>query len=328
MPSKLCENSSRFANLIPSGLADGCGGSTPSAVDLFRYSGAGDLILDSSLSTTPGAYFSYDGGTTNGANGVANTPKVYNTLANGDDYADFVSSSPDCGTDIAVQDAEGCPGEDAGLTILNDGRGEINILNAVGYDLVAATQQFALTTSANPSIGGTVTPASGNLYNQDTVVPLKATPAAGYSFVNWTSSPDAVANPNAASTTIKMSAAETVTANFAPVAGGVTVSPTAIDYGNVIVGHSKKKVVVVQNGTSGYLYVGPISLTITQGDESQFQFEHECPARIKAGTHCSIAVIFTSDAVGPDAGTLNITTSASGSPIEVPISGAGIKKGH
>lgn len=30
----------------------------PSAVDLFRYSGAGTLVLDSSLSTTPGAYFS------------------------------------------------------------------------------------------------------------------------------------------------------------------------------------------------------------------------------------------------------------------------------
>jgi hypothetical protein len=50
-------------------LSNGCGGNTPSAVDLFRYSGSGSLILDSSLSTTPGAYFSYDGGTTNGANG-------------------------------------------------------------------------------------------------------------------------------------------------------------------------------------------------------------------------------------------------------------------
>src|SRR6202142_2910045 len=127
---------SRVSSLIPAELIDNCG-DIPSAVDLFRYSAAGDLVLDSSLSTTPGAYFSYDGGTTNGANGVANTPKVYNTLPNGDDYADFLSSSPDCGTDIAVQDAEGCPGEDKGLSILNDGGGEINILNAVGYDLVA-----------------------------------------------------------------------------------------------------------------------------------------------------------------------------------------------
>ncbi len=119
------------------GLSDGCGGSTPSAVDLFRYSAPGVLILDSSLSTTPGAYFSYNGGVTNGANGVGGSPKFYNTLANGDDYADFLSSSPDCGTNQAIQDAEGCPGEDKGLTILNDGGAETNILNAVGYDVAA-----------------------------------------------------------------------------------------------------------------------------------------------------------------------------------------------
>lgn len=114
---------------------DGFGDGTPSAVDLFRYSAPGSLVLDSSLSTTPGAYFSYNGGATNGATGDGGDPKFYNTLANGDDYADFVSSSPDCGTNQAVQDAEGCPGEDKGLDILDDGGAEINILNAVGYDL-------------------------------------------------------------------------------------------------------------------------------------------------------------------------------------------------
>jgi len=102
---------------------------TPSAVDPFRYSSPGSLVLDSSLSTTPGAYFSYNGGATNGANG-----NIYNTLDNGDDYADCVSSCP--GT-LSVQDAEDCPGNDAGLNILNDGGAEINILNAVGYDLAA-----------------------------------------------------------------------------------------------------------------------------------------------------------------------------------------------
>lgn len=121
-------------------LADGCdtfGDGTPSAVDLFRYSASGSLVLDSSLSTTPGAYFSYDGGVTNGANGF-----VYNTLANGDDYADFVNTCP--GGPYSVQDAEGCPGTDKGLSILDDGGAEINILNAVGYDLnspVSATPE-------------------------------------------------------------------------------------------------------------------------------------------------------------------------------------------
>jgi hypothetical protein len=76
---------------------------------------------------------------TNGVIGVGGSPKFYNTLANGDDYGDFVSSSPQCGTNQVVQDAEGCPGQDKGLNILNDGGGEINMLNAVGFDRISNT---------------------------------------------------------------------------------------------------------------------------------------------------------------------------------------------
>jgi PEP-CTERM motif len=106
-------------------LSDPCnflGNGTPSAVDLFRYSSSGALLPDSALSTTPGAYFSYDGGATNGAAGA-----TYNTLPNGNDYADF---STNC---AYVQDATGCLGQD--LNITTDGGAEINILDAIGYNL-------------------------------------------------------------------------------------------------------------------------------------------------------------------------------------------------
>lgn len=109
-------------------LTDGCGGKTPSAVDLYRYSSGSRVLINS----TPGAYFSYDGGATNGANGFD-----YNTLPNGDDYADFVSSCP--GGPFSIQDAEGCPGSAPGLDITNDGGAEINILDAVGYNLNRTT---------------------------------------------------------------------------------------------------------------------------------------------------------------------------------------------
>lgn len=101
-------------------LANGCGGSSPSAVDLFRFNGAGNRVL---IDTTPGAYFSTDDGATNGAAGA-----IYNTVANGNDYADFVSNCQ------FVQDGTGCLGG-AGLDITNDGGAEINILDTVGYTL-------------------------------------------------------------------------------------------------------------------------------------------------------------------------------------------------
>ena len=133
-------------------LSDACdsatkGVGTPSAVDLFRYSSAGHLVLDSSLSTTAGAYFSYNGGTTNGAKGEGGTAKFYNTLANGEDYADYVPSSPSCRTNLALQDESGCPGSDKGSTILNDGGSEVNILTAVGYSVPSSS----LCTTANPN---------------------------------------------------------------------------------------------------------------------------------------------------------------------------------
>lgn len=107
----------------------------PSAVDLFRYNSANSLALDESyigLDSAPsGAYFSYDGGETNGANGY-----IYNTVANRD-YAGFVTS---CSGSLSIQDAQDCSGQEQGLTILNDGGAEVNILNAVGYDLATAPE--------------------------------------------------------------------------------------------------------------------------------------------------------------------------------------------
>jgi hypothetical protein len=127
------------SNPLSNSCDGGSGGhGTPSAVDLFRYSSAGNLVLDSSLSTTPGAYFSYNGGSANGANGIGGSPKYYNTGANGADYADYALSSP-CAPNEAIQDAYACPGADGGLTILNDGGSEINILTAIGYEVPSSS---------------------------------------------------------------------------------------------------------------------------------------------------------------------------------------------
>lgn len=115
-------------------LHDECGGPSPSAVDLFRYQSSGNRVL---VNTTPGAYFSYDGGVTNGADGA-----TYNTVANGNDYADF--NNEGC---AMVQNGTGCTGESQYIT--SDGGAEDNILQAVGYAPVE---------SSNP-----VTPEPGTL---------------------------------------------------------------------------------------------------------------------------------------------------------------------
>jgi CSLREA domain-containing protein len=80
---------------------------------------------------------------------------------------------------------------------------------------------YQLILSASPSQGGTVSPASGTYYTAGTVVNLTATPSAGYAFTGWTG---AVAASSSASTTITMSAPETVVANFGVPSYVVTVN--------------------------------------------------------------------------------------------------------
>ena len=83
---------------------------------------------------------------------------------------------------------------------------------------------YQLTTSVSPVGSGTVSPSTGGYYAQGSVVPLVATPNAGYSFSGWTGS---VANFNSAATTIAMNAPQSVVANNnstiiinAPASGG------------------------------------------------------------------------------------------------------------
>ncbi len=263
-------------------LSDGCGSGIPSAVDLFRYSSPGNLVLDSSLSTTPGAYFSYDGGSTNGANGKAGTPKVYNTLDNGDDYADYVASSPDCGTNQAVQDATGCPGEDTGLTILNDGGSEINILTAVGYQVpVNPTLSVVKSHTGNFTQGQAATwliqvnntgsaATSGTLNMSDTL-PTSYTLASYISTGSaWTCNGLNSATVDCSSTTAIASGGNstiTLTVNV-PANSPTSVSNTALAWGGGDPVHTSSGTAVSSNTDTATVVQVPASIAIN-GSQTQ-----------------------------------------------------------
>jgi uncharacterized repeat protein (TIGR03803 family) len=114
---------------------------------------------------------------------------------------------------------------------------------------------------------------------------------------------------------------------FKVASAGVSVSPPSLNFGNVGLGYRAKQVVTLENEGVDPVEIGPITFTAITGDLSQFSDHVYCPSNLGAGKSCTIAVIFTPDAVGADAATLNIVTSAPGSPIEVPIAAAGIEKG-
>jgi uncharacterized protein (TIGR03437 family) len=70
---------------------------------------------------------------------------------------------------------------------------------------------FTLSTAASPSAGGTVTPPSGLYLAPDTIAQLSTTESLGYTFTTWAG---AVADPYSTFTTVNMTAAQSVTANF------------------------------------------------------------------------------------------------------------------
>ena len=126
----------------------------------------------------------------------------------------------------------------------------------IGATFVECTK--ILTMAISPSNSGSTDPAAGeNIQTCDEIVPITATPASGYYFVNWTGSED-IEDPNARSTTVTMDEGKSVTANFVEISytltmgtsGNGTTTPVAGDheYGEGAV------VSITANPGSGYVF--------------------------------------------------------------------------
>jgi hypothetical protein len=307
----------------------------PSAVDLDRFDSPGKLAEDTSPSTTDGQYFSYNGGVDYGAYGYAGTPKVYNTLSNGDDFADYLSSTPNCGTNIAVQDAVGCPGEDQGLTILDDGQSEIGILNAVGFNIPEPSM-------TSPAPGSTLSGSSA------TFTWKVATGASAYVlYVGSTGvgSDNIFANTSAITTTSQavtgLPTSGTIYVRLWTGVGGATtwvdytytggtaatktvsVSPTSLSFGSETEGStSAAQAVTVKNTGTGTVTLS--SETITGTDASSFvKSATTCGSTLAAAASCTVSVEFKPAATGTLTASLSIADNATGTPQTVALSGTG-----
>ncbi len=108
------------------------------------------------------------------------------------------------------------------LTLDQDKTVTATFTAVVTYDLTVAS-----------GAGGSVTDPGEDTftYNTGTVVNLVAVPEEGYIFSGWSGDVDTVADDSAASTTITMDSAKSITANFAQVSAPENVSVTQVDPG-------------------------------------------------------------------------------------------------
>jgi hypothetical protein len=102
------------------------------------------------------------------------------------------------------------------------------------------------------------------------------------------------------------------------VSGIVSLSTTDLSFGDQRVGTtSMEQTVTLSNPAATPLFLEGVAAS---GD---FAMTHSCGSSVVAGGSCTIVVTFTPSAVGPRAGTVTITSSASGSPHAIALSGNG-----
>jgi hypothetical protein len=102
----------------------------------------------------------------------------------------------------------------------------------------------------------------------------------------------------------------------------VRFSPSTIDFGNVKLNQTKKKILTLTNNCTAKVVIGAVSFTNVTGDPADFSAHEHCnqPSGVlKVGHSCTIGVFFSADEVDTDTATLNVAISAPGSAIQVPV---------
>jgi hypothetical protein len=177
---------------------------------------------------------------------------------------------------------------------------------------------YQLTTAASPSAGGSVSPASGTFYAAGAVVNLTATPNSGYNFSSWTGS---VASAGSSSTTVTMSAPQTVTANFIATLPAVTLTPPTLTFTAITGATSAAQSATLTNTGNAALAISGISLT--GSGAASFGQTNTCGSTLAPGANCAISITFTPSSAATFAAALSVADNAAGSPHTVTLSGTG-----
>jgi len=226
-----------------------------------------------------------------------------------------------------VEDGSGNPGFIWNSQDCMDIRWDVHDYNYGQYDskeetYCPITPQYTVTFETDPVNGGTIT-FNGVVYShgQSTLVSggtynIVANPATNYQFSHWTSTCGTVANPNAASTTVTVSATGTLKAHFNYIPPQYTVTfqtdPTnggTITFNGVTYSHGQSTLVsggtynIVANPATNYQFS---QWTSTCGTVAN-QYAQETTVTVSAtGT---LKAYFTSTNQPPEAPTINGPTN-------------------
>jgi uncharacterized repeat protein (TIGR02543 family) len=296
------------AGTLPAGMDTLTATYTPDTADAFYYSAATGsasvtVVSNSGIQVSvsaSGAAFSVDG--TN-----YTTPQTF-TWVSGSNHA-IATTTPQTANGVQQTFAAWSDGGALSHTV--------TATSTVTSYTASFSTAYLLTTAASPVAGGTVSPVTGTYYPAGATVNLLATPASGYTFVNWTGP---VANSSNPTTTIALSAPQTVTANFTIVTAPiVALTPSALTFTSVSGVTSAAQAVQLKNTGNAVLAISSVALA--GSNPANFAQTNTCGNSLAAGASCTISVTFTPIAAGTFAATLSVTDNAAGSPQTVTLSG-------
>jgi N-acetylneuraminic acid mutarotase len=262
---------------------------------------------------------------------VGTTPAGLSFSVDGTSYMSSQTLTWTVGTShtIATQTPQVLAGTQESFSAWSDGGAQSHTVTASSttttYTATFTATAYQLTTSVSPAADGTVTPASGTFYAPGTVVSLTATANSGFSFTNWTGN---VTSATGASTTVTMSAPQSVTANFGaatltgPVASLSSLSPLVF---TATVGTtSAAQTATLTN--SGNVTLNITGITITGANSTDFAVStgaNACGTTLAADSSCLIYVTFTPASAAIFSATLSVADNAAGSPQTASLSGTG-----
>lgn len=233
----------------------------------------------------------------------------------------------------------GLPGGNYNLVLVANGIESnpvvVNVVPGSDFSLTANPSTLSIAQGASGNSTITVVPASGfngsvnlsasGLPNGVTAA-FAPNPTTTTSTLTLTASASAVTGTSTVTITgVSGSLTHTTTLQLTVTGGGgpgVTLSPTSLTFGNVVVGATSvgKNVTVTNTGTATL----NITNIATSGDFGQATSTKPCGSTLAPGKSCKIKVTFTPTQVGARTGTLTITDNATGSPQTVSLSGTGI----
>jgi Abnormal spindle-like microcephaly-assoc'd, ASPM-SPD-2-Hydin len=211
----------------------------------------------------------------------------------------------------------------------------VSVVAGTGFSLGASPSSVTIAQGSSGTSTITVTPQNGfsgsvtlsasGLPNGVTAA-FNPNPTATTSTLTLTASATAATGTSTVTITgVSGSVTATTTLSLTVNPGGtgptVTVSPTSLTWGTVVLGATgPAKAVTLTNTGSVTLNISSIT---TSGDFAQAASTKPCGSTLAAGKSCIIKVTFTPTALGTRTGTLTLTDNSPSSPQTVALSGTG-----